>query len=98
MRIEQLYPFPSIALAEEMESFKHCEFVWCQEEPKNMGAWTHVDPYIEEVLEQVGAPAGRAGYAGRAAAASPATGSGSLHKKQQAALVEAALVGPVKRR
>jgi len=98
VRVEQLYPFPSIALAEEMESFKHCEFVWCQEEPKNMGAWTHVDPYIEEVLEQVGAPAGRAGYAGRAAAASPATGSGSLHKKQQTALVEAALVGPVKRR
>ena len=63
-----------------------------------MGAWTHVDPYIEDVLAQIGAPAGRAGYAGRTAAASPATGSNSLHKKQQAALVEEALTGPVKRR
>ena len=98
MRIEQLYPFPSIALSEELEAFKHCEFVWCQEEPKNMGAWTHVDPYIEDVLEQINAPAGRAGYAGRTAAASPATGSNSLHKKQQAALVEEALTGPIKRR
>ena len=41
VRLEQLYPFPSIALSEELEAFKHCEFVWCQEEPKNMGAWTH---------------------------------------------------------
>jgi 2-oxoglutarate dehydrogenase E1 component len=98
VRIEQLYPFPSIALAEELERFKHCEFVWCQEEPKNMGAWTHVDPYIEDALAQIGASAGRAGYAGRAAAASPATGSGSLHKKQQAALIDEALTGPVKRR
>ena len=98
MRIEQLYPFPNIALSEELEAFKHCEFVWCQEEPKNMGAWTHVDPYIEDVLAQIDAPAGRAGYAGRTAAASPATGSNSLHKKQQAALVEEALTGPVKRR
>jgi 2-oxoglutarate dehydrogenase E1 component len=52
LRVEQLYPFPARALITELDRFKQAEIVWCQEEPKNMGSWTFVEPYIEWVLEQ----------------------------------------------
>jgi 2-oxoglutarate dehydrogenase E1 component len=65
--------------------------VWCQEEPKNQGGWTFVEPNIEWVLGRIGSKAGRAIYAGRSASASPATGSAARHKQEQEALVEAAL-------
>ncbi|MGB0843965.1 MAG: 2-oxoglutarate dehydrogenase E1 component [Alphaproteobacteria bacterium] len=97
LRLEQLYPFPSIGLREELEGFEKCEFVWCQEEPKNMGAWSSVEPELEEVLFELGAKQGRVGYAGRKAAASPATGSNKKHVQEQAALVEAALSGKIVR-
>ena len=61
LRVEQLYPFPLKALVKELSRFKKAEIVWCQEEPKNMGAWTFVEPYLEWVLgagrRQVEAPA-----------------------------------------
>ena len=60
MRVEQLYPFPLKALANEMARFRNAEVVWCQEEPKNMGAWSFVDPYLEWVLGP-GSVAGEAG-------------------------------------
>jgi 2-oxoglutarate dehydrogenase E1 component len=97
MRVEQLYPFPKDALLEELKVFKNAEFVWCQEEPKNMGAWTFIDPRLEDTLIALGATHTRAGYAGRPEAASPATGSASKHAAQQTALVTAALTGPVAR-
>ncbi len=97
MRVEQLYPFPKDALLEELKVFKHAEFVWCQEEPKNMGAWSFIDPRLEETFLELGAEHTRAGYAGRLEAASPATGSASKHAAQQAALVNAALTGPISR-
>ena len=50
LRVEQLYPFPLKALVKELSRFKKAEIVWCQEEPKNMGAWTFVEPYLEWVL------------------------------------------------
>ena len=50
LRVEQLYPFPARALMQELGRFKFAEIVWCQEEPKNMGAWYFVDPNIEWVL------------------------------------------------
>jgi 2-oxoglutarate dehydrogenase E1 component len=94
LRLEQLYPFPTEALAKELAPVKHAaKVVWCQEEPRNMGAWTFVEPLIEEVLAQVGGPARRAVYAGRVAAASPATGLLSKHQAEQAALIDAALIG-----
>ena len=91
LRIEQLYPFPAKALIEELSRFRGAEIVWCQEEPKNMGAWAFVEPYLEWVLNHIGASYPRARYAGRAAAASPATGQMSKHKAQLAAFLEEAL-------
>ncbi|MEL6644477.1 MAG: 2-oxoglutarate dehydrogenase E1 component [Pseudomonadota bacterium] len=91
MRIEQFYPFPALSLVKEMERFANADVVWCQEEPKNQGGWTFMEPNIEWVLTRIGAKHTRPTYAGRAAAASPATGLASAHKAQQAALVNDAL-------
>ncbi len=91
LRVEQFYPFPALSMVKELERFKGAEMIWCQEEPKNQGAWTFIEPNIEWVLTRIGADNQRPVYAGRAAAASPATGLASQHKAQQAALVNAAL-------
>ncbi|NKX44072.1 2-oxoglutarate dehydrogenase E1 component [Roseicyclus persicicus] len=91
LRLEQFYPFPALALMKELERFKGAEIVWCQEEPKNQGAWTFVEPNLEWVLTRIGAKHTRPRYAGRAATASPATGLASQHKSQQNALVNDAL-------
>jgi 2-oxoglutarate dehydrogenase E1 component len=91
LRLEQFYPFPALALMKELERFKGAEIVWCQEEPKNQGAWTFVEPNLEWVLTRIGASHTRPRYAGRAASASPATGLASMHKSQQNALVNDAL-------
>ncbi|WP_299561747.1 2-oxoglutarate dehydrogenase E1 component [uncultured Sulfitobacter sp.] len=91
LRFEQFYPFPAQSAVQELERFKNAEMVWCQEEPKNQGAWTFIEPNIEWVLGRIGAKHKRPDYAGRATAASPATGLASQHKAQQAALVEDAL-------
>jgi len=55
LRLEQFYPYPDDAMQEELKRFKNAEMVWCQEEPKNMGAWTFIDPFIEESLIAIGA-------------------------------------------
>jgi 2-oxoglutarate dehydrogenase E1 component len=91
LRFEQLYPFPYKALTTELSRFKSAEIVWCQEEPKNMGGWTFVDPRIEEVLGEIGATQGRPRYVGRPEAAAPATGSAKRHHAEQKALVDQAL-------
>jgi 2-oxoglutarate dehydrogenase E1 component len=91
LRIEQFYPFPALSLVKELERFKQAEMVWCQEEPKNQGAWSFIEPNIEWVLSRIDATHLRPAYAGRAAAASPATGLASQHKAQQIALVNDAL-------
>jgi 2-oxoglutarate dehydrogenase E1 component len=91
MRLEQFYPFPALALTKELGRFKDAQIVWCQEEPKNQGAWSFVEPNLEWVLGRIGAKHGRAVYVGRAAAASPATGLAREHKAQQDALVDQAL-------
>jgi len=82
LRIEQLYPFPVKALLKELTRFKQAEIVWCQEEPKNMGAWTFVEPYLEWVLGQLGGASKRPRYAGRPASAATATGLMSKHLAQ----------------
>ena len=91
LRVEQFYPFPAMSLARELERFKGAEIVWCQEEPKNQGAWSFIEPNLEWVLDSIGATCRRARYVGRAASASPATGLASQHKAQQTALVNDAL-------
>lgn len=92
LRVEQLYPFPHKALIKEMGRYKNLKtVVWCQEEPKNMGAFSFVEPEIEVVLTELGLKTKRAVYAGRLAAASPATGLMSKHNQQQAKLVDDAL-------
>jgi 2-oxoglutarate dehydrogenase E1 component len=91
MRIEQFYPFPAMSLVQELNRFAQAEIVWCQEEPKNQGAWTFIEPNIEWVLGRTGATYKRPRYVGRTTSASPATGLASQHKTQQAALVNEAL-------
>ncbi|MBL4767099.1 MAG: 2-oxoglutarate dehydrogenase E1 component [Rhodobacteraceae bacterium] len=91
MRVEQFYPFPAISMVNELGRFTNAEVVWCQEEPKNQGAWTFIEPNIEWVLGRIKAKHPRARYVGRATSASPATGLASQHKAQQAALVNEAL-------
>jgi 2-oxoglutarate dehydrogenase E1 component len=91
LRIEQLYPVPLKALVHELARFKNAEVVWCQEEPRNMGAWHFIEPYLEWVLNQIHAPNRRPRYAGRAAAAATATGLMSKHLAQLKALLDDAL-------
>jgi 2-oxoglutarate dehydrogenase E1 component len=91
MRFEQLYPYPEGALSDELKRFRNADFVWCQEEPKNQGAWTFINPHIEHILTDAGFNNARPAYAGRKAAAAPATGLASNHKLQQDALVNDAL-------
>ncbi len=91
LRLEQFYPFPALSLVKELERFKQAEVIWCQEEPKNQGAWTFVEPNLEWVLTRIGAAHLRPRYVGRNASASPATGLASRHKAEQEALVSEAL-------
>ena len=91
LRVEQLYPFPMKALVQEMTRFKQAEVVWCQEEPRNMGAWRFVEPYIEWVLNNVGAKHRNTRYAGRPASASTAVGTMGKHLEQLKTLLDEAL-------
>ena len=91
MRLEQIYPMPTVPLTAELSRFKNAEWVWCQEEPKNQGAWTFVEPELEQILTGMGAKKTRFRYAGRSASASPATGLASRHKFEQETLVKEAL-------
>jgi 2-oxoglutarate dehydrogenase E1 component len=91
LRIEQLYPFPTKALMAELSRFKEAEIVWCQEEPRNMGAWVFVDIFLEWVLNQIGAKHRRARYVGRPASASTAVGQLSLHQAQLKQFLDDAL-------
>ena len=82
MRVEQLYPWPIKSMMKELGRFKNAEVVWCQEEPKNMGAWTFIDPWIELTLDKLDVAANRARYVGRPASASTAAGLMSRHLKE----------------
>ena len=78
-------------MVQELSRFPNADFVWCQEEPKNQGAWTFIEPNIEWVLTRIKHKNTRPGYAGRVASASPATGLASRHKHEQQTLVNEAL-------
>lgn len=90
IRTEQLYPFPAHRFSPIFKSYtKLKKLVWCQEEPKNMGAWTFMQPRLTELLTSLELNASLS-YAGRTERASPATGSEKVHKFEQAELVQAA--------
>jgi len=88
-RIEQLYPFPIKPLIKEIKVYKkNAKFYWCQEEPKNMGAWFSVRDYIQWTLDYIGANNNKISYIGRDTAASPATGYAKRHLSQQKEIIE----------
>jgi 2-oxoglutarate dehydrogenase E1 component len=94
VRIEQLAPFPEEVVAEELSRYpKTARIVWCQEEPRNMGAWSFVAPRLEAVLGKLDMRDARAVYAGRPPAASPATGLYQQHVREQTMLIDKALTG-----
>jgi 2-oxoglutarate dehydrogenase E1 component len=82
LRLEQFYPWPMKSLSTELGRFANAELVWCQEEPKNMGGWTFVDPWLELTLAKMNVAAKRARYVGRPASASTAAGLMSRHLKE----------------
>lgn len=88
LRLEQIYPFHRNRLSALLDRYQGAQkLVWCQEEPRNMGAWSFVAPILEEVSGR------KPHYVGRKASASPAVGSLAVHNAEQTALTEAALVG-----
>ncbi|MDI9313474.1 MAG: 2-oxoglutarate dehydrogenase E1 component [Hydrotalea sp.] len=91
VRLEQLYPFPDESLLGILQKCKQAEFVWCQEEPENSGAWFFVRPRIEKLLRQLKATHQDLIYVGRREAASPAVGSAKIHTYEQETLVVEAL-------
>ena len=80
-----------MSAVKELERFQNAEMLWCQEEPKNQGAWSFMEPNIEWVLTRTNAKFNRPIFVGRPASASPATGLASQHKEQQNLLVDEAL-------
>jgi 2-oxoglutarate dehydrogenase E1 component len=93
LRVEQLYPFPAKSVAAELARFKKADVVWCQEEPKNMGSWNFVEPYLEWVLKTAGSKVERPRYVGRPASAATATGLMSKHTAQLQAFLDEAFAG-----
>ncbi len=86
VRIEQFYPFDRTALTKILKSYpSEAEVLWCQEEPKNMGGWSFISPYLYEILETLPM------YVGRKPSASPAVGSLAIHKHEQSKLIAEAL-------
>jgi len=91
IRVEQLYPYPKEEIIVELKKYKNAEIIWCQEEPRNMGAWKFIEELIEESLIEVRHKSNRPKYIGRVASASPATGYASYHKQEQEDLINQAL-------
>ena len=92
VRLEQLAPFPEEVLEAELRRYSpEARFVWCQEEPRNMGGWFFAAPRIENLMEAVGIGQRRLAYAGRRPSASPATGYHAQHEREQRLLVDDAL-------
>jgi 2-oxoglutarate dehydrogenase E1 component len=91
LRVEQLYPFPARALIQELSRFSEAEMVWCQEEPKNMGAWSFIEPNLSWVLDHIEAKHKRPRYAGRPASASTAAGLARKHQQELKTLLDEAL-------
>ena len=88
IRLEQLYPFPAKTLANVLKRYTRSNFIWCQEEPKNMGAWNTVRNYIDRTLEIINIKDINVKYVGRKASSSTATGNANKHLAQQKEILE----------
>ena len=88
IRIEQLYPFPAKTLAKILKRYVKAEFIWCQEEPKNMGAWNTVRNYIDRTLEIIESEKTKVKYIGRNASSTTATGNYNKHLAEQKKILE----------
>jgi 2-oxoglutarate dehydrogenase E1 component len=88
IRVEQLYPFPAKTLAKILKRYKSADFFWCQEEPKNMGAWNTVRNYIDRILEIINYKNNRVKYIGRDASSTTATGNYNKHLAEQKKILE----------
>ncbi|MEC6997364.1 MAG: 2-oxoglutarate dehydrogenase E1 component [Pseudomonadota bacterium] len=88
IRLEQLYPFPSEILEEAIKNFNHASFIWCQEEPKNMGAWPFLQPLLIELLYNAKVENQMIKYVGRKESASTATGLFKKHVEEQSKILE----------
>ena len=91
LRLEQIYPFPYDVFSKELKRFVDCELIWCQEEPKNMGAYGFVKRRIESVMKQINMKQEKLIYVGRRAAASPATGVFDRHLANQKNILRLAI-------
>ena len=94
IRLEQLYPFAEDMMKDALADYADAEMVWVQEEPKNQGAWTFVQPHLQAVVGKRKA----LNYIGRPASASPATGSLKIHQREQEELLNEALTLPKPKR
>ena len=88
IRLEQLYPFPAKTLANILKRYTRAKFIWCQEEPKNMGAWNTVRNYIERTLEMINFRDINIKFVGRSASSTTATGNANKHLAQQKEILE----------
>ncbi len=96
LRLEQIYPFPYDVFLKELKRFKDCEIIWCQEEPKNMGAYGFVKRRIESIMKEINFKQEKLIYIGRRAAASPATGVFDRHLANQKNILRLAIEADLK--
>ncbi len=96
LRLEQIYPFPYDVFLKELKRFKNCEIIWCQEEPKNMGAYGFIKRRIESVMKETSTSQDKLLYIGRRAAASPATGVFDRHLANQKNILRLAIEADLK--
>tara|TARA_Y100001936_G_C15701303_1_gene471133 strand:+ start:59 stop:613 length:555 start_codon:yes stop_codon:yes gene_type:complete len=96
LRLEQIYPFPYDVFSNELKRFQNCEIIWCQEEPKNMGAYGFVKRRVESVMKELKTKQEKILYVGRRAAASPATGVFDRHLSNQKNILRLAIEADLK--
>jgi 2-oxoglutarate dehydrogenase E1 component len=94
LRVEQLYPFPRVRLAPYLSGMpKLSRVIWAQEEPRNMGAYSYIQPKLNDLLTEVGKKKLHVEYIGRTERASPAVGSPYQHQKEQQAIIDSVFKG-----
>ncbi len=96
IRLEQIYPFPYENFKEELQNFQNAEIIWCQEEPKNMGAWGFVRSRIKNVVNDAAIKQSEIYYVGRSPSAPPATGISDRHQINQKSILRLALEANIK--